>query len=126
MPFILSGFVNLPVMIILMHISFLLLKPYNFPHITCLCFLSFEFGIFPECLKIDEVIRIIRIECKMEVNNYRPISILFHFSKIFENFIVALLTNFLEKKKILHGNHYGFRPKLGTTNAMLDIINGIR
>ena len=101
MPFIFSGFVNLPVMTLLMQISFLLLKPYNFPHITYSCFLSFEFGIFPECLKIAEVIPIIEIECKMEVNNYRLISIVFHFSKIFENFIVALLTNFLEKKKHL-------------------------
>ena len=30
-------------------------------YITHLCFLSFEFGIFPECLKIAKVIRIFKL-----------------------------------------------------------------
>ena len=61
----------------------------------------------------------------MEVNNYRPISILSNFSKIFEKLVVARLTNFLKKLNILHDNHYGFRSKLSTTHALLDVINGI-
>ena len=59
------------------------------------------------------------------MNNYRPISILSNFSKIFEKLVVARLTNFLKKLNILHDNQYGFRPKLSTTHAMLDVINGI-
>ena len=51
------------------------------PYLTHLCFLSFEFGIFPESLKIAKVIPIFKTGSKTEVNNYRPISILSNFSK---------------------------------------------
>ena len=67
------------------------------PYLTHLRFLSFEFGIFPESLKIAEVIPIFKTESKTKVNNYRPISILSNFSKIFEKLVVARLTNFLKK-----------------------------
>ena len=95
------------------------------PYLTHLCFLSFEFGIFSECLKVAKVIPIFKTGSRTEVNNYRPISILSNFSKIFEKLIVARLTNFLKKQNILLDNQYGFRPKLSTTHAMLDVINGI-
>ena len=74
------------------------------PYITYPCFLSFEFGIFPQCLKIAKVIPILKTGSKTEVNNYSPISILSNFSKIFEKFVVARLTNSLKKQNILHGN----------------------
>ena len=74
------------------------------PYLTHLCFLSFEFGIFPESLKIPKVIPIFKTGSKTEVNYYRPISILSNFSKIFEKLVVARLTNFLEKTNILHDN----------------------
>ena len=59
------------------------------------------------------------------MNNYRPISISSNFSIIFEKLVVARLTNLLKKQSILLNNQHGFRPKLSTTHAMLDVINGI-
>ena len=59
------------------------------------------------------------------MNNYLAISILSNFSKIFEKLVVARLTNFLKKLNILHDNQYGFCPKLSSTHAVLDVINGI-
>ena len=94
------------------------------PYLTHICFLSFEFGIFPECLNIAKVMPILKTGSKTEVNNYRSISILSNFSKIFEK-LVARLTNFLKKQNILHDNQHGFHPKLSTPHAMLDVINGI-
>ena len=51
-------------------------------------------------------------------------------SEIFRKVIVlGRLTNFLKKKtkkqNILYNNQCGFRPKLSTTHAMLDVMNGI-
>ena len=43
--------------------------------------------VFPESLKIAEVIPIFKSGSKSDVNNYRPISVLSPFSKIFENHI---------------------------------------
>ena len=55
------------------------------------------------------------------MNNYRPIFVLSDFSKIFEKLAVARLTNFFKKHNILQDNQYGFRPKLSSSHAMLDL-----
>ena len=94
------------------------------PYITQLYSLSFDFGIYPECLKTAKIIPIFKAGLKTEVNNYRPI-FLSNFSKILEKLIYSRLTKFLEKHKILHDNQYGFRENLSTTHAMLDIMNKI-
>ena len=94
-------------------------------YITHLCFVSFKFGIFPECLKIVKVVSIFETESKTEVNNYRPISILFNSSKIFEKILVTRLTNFFKKQNFLLNNQYDFYPKLSTTRATLYAINEI-
>jgi len=78
------------------------------PYITQLCDLAFDFGIFPECLKLAQVIPIFKIGSKNEINKYRPISLLSNFSKIIEKLIVSRLNKFLTKNKILHQNQYGF------------------
>jgi len=67
------------------------------PYLTQLCFLSFEFGIFPGNLQHAKIVSIFKLGTKTEVNtcNYRPISLLSNFSKIFEKLIVFRLTTFL-------------------------------
>ena len=49
-----------------------------------ICNLSFTTGIFPDAMKIAKVITIYKTGTKDEFNNYRPISLLPQFSKIFE------------------------------------------
>ena len=70
------------------------------PYITQLYSLSFDFGIYPECLKTAKIIPIFKAGLKTEVNNYRPISLLSNFSKILEKLIYSRLTKFLEKHKM--------------------------
>lgn len=55
---------------------------------------------------------------KKQVNNYRPISLLSNFAKIFEKIIKKRLISFLENHKLLSKNQFGFRPGIGTENAL--------
>ena len=82
----------------------------------------FEFGIFPNCFKTAKVIPIYKQGDKMEMGNYRPISILSTFSKILEKLIYNRTQSFLEKLFIILPTQYGFRPAYSTSHAMTDIL----
>ena len=55
---------------------------------------AFNFGIFPESCKIAKVVPIHKSGSKLEVGNYRPISILTCFSKILEKLIHQRMSTF--------------------------------
>jgi len=55
--------------------------------------------------------------CK-NLNNYRPISLISNFAKIFEKIIKIRLISFLKENKLLSRNQYGFRPGNGTEYAL--------
>ena len=57
---------------------------------TYLFHLSFEFGIFPDCLKTAKIIPIFKAGPKTDINNYRSISLLSNFSKILKKLIHSL------------------------------------
>jgi hypothetical protein len=82
-------------------------------------------GVFPENLKIAKIIPVFKSGDTQFVNNYRPISILTIFSKIFEKIICTRLENYLEKNKILHENQFGFRRKVSTCSALLQLVDKI-
>ena len=52
-----------------------------------ICNLSFSKGIFPLQIKIAKVIPISKSGDKSQFNNYRPISVLSQFSKMFKKFL---------------------------------------
>jgi len=52
------------------------------------------------------------------ISNYRPISTLTNFSKIFEKIIKTRLISYLEKNNLLSKKQYGFRPGLSTENTL--------
>lgn len=54
------------------------------------------------------------------MNNYRPISLLPVFSKIFEKCIAKRLISFFERCSILCKNQYGFRRELSTVDAIIE------
>ena len=58
-------------------------------------------GVFPNSLKIAEIIPIYKKGDPCESTNYCPISILSQLDKILEKFIYNRLYKFLKKKKIL-------------------------
>ena len=60
---------------------------------------SFECGIFPNELKLAKVIPTFKNGDKQDITNYRPISILSFFSKIFKKTMYNHLINFIDKNK---------------------------
>ena len=62
---------------------------------------SFNKGIFPDFLKVANVVPIHKKGEKLDPNNYRPISLLSYISKLYEKAMHIRLTNFLRKNKIL-------------------------
>ena len=69
--------------------------------LTQLANISFEKGIFPQGMKLAKVIPLFKAGQKDAINNYRPVSLLPQFSKIFEKLFNKRLYTFLEDNKIL-------------------------
>ena len=85
--------------------------------------LSMKFGTHPDCLNLAKVIPIHKKESKVEVGNYRPISLL---SKLLEKVVHERTYNFLEKYNCLYEYQYGFRKSHSTKHAFIEITEKIR
>ena len=80
---------------------------------------SFNKGIFPDFLKVANVIPIHNKGEKLDPNNYKPISLLSNISKLYEKAMHIRLTNFLRKNKALRNNH-------STDYALINLTEMIR
>jgi hypothetical protein len=84
-------------------------------------------GIFPNRLKYSEIIPIYKKKGDKDlISNYRPISILTSFSKIFEKVICTRLYNHLVNNNILANEQFGFRANSSTDKAMHKLLNQIQ
>jgi hypothetical protein len=59
----------------------------------------------------------------MNLTNYRPISLLTSFLKVFEKALFNRLTAHFNTNKLLVGNQFGFRKGIATEDAILKLIN---
>ena len=100
-----------------------LLSSILIPILVSLINASFSLGIFPDDLKIAKVIPLFKKGGTLDINNYRPISLLTCFSNIFEKAIFTHLSNFLDKHSVLIPSQYGFCPNRSSTHAILDIVS---
>ena len=75
-------------------------------------------GTFPNCFKHANIIPIYKKGPKDDVNNYRPISLLNTFSKIFEKLMKINLTKYLDSKAIINPQQFGFRQGMNTFDAL--------
>ena len=73
---------------------------------------------FPTYLKIAEVIPVFKKGGKQMASNYRPISILLQFDKIFEKMLCNRISDYLGKYKLLNQNQFGFRKHHSPTHAV--------
>ena len=87
---------------------------------------SFELGIFPKALKLAKVIPIFKAGSRLDVNNYRPISLLPTFSKIIEKLMHKRLFSFLETNQVLYKSQFGFQRGKSTQHSLIEIVERIR
>ena len=72
-----------------------------------------------------KIIPIIKDEDDTLPENYRPISLLSIYNRIFEKLMYSSVTKFVKDCNILCDQQYGFRSKHSTQHAILDIVNTI-
>ena len=84
--------------------------PVIYTPLTCICNLSLQ-GVFPDELKIANVIPSFKSDDPELFNNYRPVSLLCTVSKIFEKIMYSKLLSLLDKNKILFSCQFEFRKK---------------
>ena len=82
-------------------------------------------GVFPDCLKLGKVSPIFKKGNSEHLENYRPISILPIFGKIFEKVIHSRIYNFLCSKNLIYDKQYGFRKSHSTGHAVNDSVSHI-
>ena len=75
-------------------------------------------GIFPDELKVGKISPIYKKESEELLGNYRPVSTLAIFGKIFEKVMFARLHSFLTSQNLLYENQYGFRKYHSTNHAI--------
>ena len=75
-------------------------------------------GVFPAALKEAKIIPIFKGGEKNECCNYRPISVLPFFSKIYEKVIFKRLKSYLNHINIPSKNQFGFQEKCSTFMAI--------
>ena len=73
-----------------------------------------------------KVIQIFKADDESDPNNYRPISLLSSFNRIFEKLMYTRTNSFIDKEGILCSSQYGFRQKHSAEHAILDIVNKIQ
>ena len=80
----------------------------------------------PDDFKKAKVIPLHKELKKILVDNYRPISLLNCFSKLFERLVHKQVIGFLHKHALLYQYQFGFRENHSTTLALIEIIDGIK
>ena len=87
--------------------------------------LTLKTGIFPSELKKAKVIPLLKSGNRKDINNYRPISILPAFSKIFEKAISTRLVHFIETNNLFSDSQHGFRSGRSTESAITQFISNV-
>lgn len=85
----------------------------------------FKTGQVPHQFKISVVTPVYKSGNKTLISNYRPISLINNFAKVFEKCLKERLANFLKTNGVLHKNQYGFIEGMGTADAMHEVIKEI-
>ncbi len=86
---------------------------------------SFHSGTVPSSLKNAKVTPIFKKGDPTSTQNYRPISILPAFSKVFEKVFLIRITNYLDRHKLLSKNQFGFRNGKSTIDAVMSLVDMI-
>ena len=86
---------------------------------------SFQEGVFPTKLKYAKIVPIFKGGSKLDVSNYRPISLLPIISKVLERLMYNRLISFIEKYNVIFEHQFGFQKNKSTTLAIMDLYHKI-
>ena len=93
--------------------------------LTYICNLSLQEGVFPDELKIANVIPLFKNDDPELFNDYRPVSLLCTVSKLFEKIMYNRLLSFFDKYKILFSYQFGFRKHHSTYMALMTLMDNL-
>ena len=83
-------------------------------------------GTFTQDLKLAKVIPIFKNRGDIkDISNYRPISMLSIFSKLFEKLIHKRLLDYFVKNNLFNPSQYGFRPGHSTQHALINATENV-
>ena len=72
------------------------------------------------------VVPIHKKESKLDISNYRPISLLSNINKIFEKVMGLRIRNHFERSNLLYKLQFGFREKHSTNHAIVNMVQKIQ
>lgn len=87
--------------------------------------LSLEVGIFPNVLKPSKVVPLFKSGDKLDVKNYRPLTLSSNISKIYEKVYYICLSDFLTKNDIIVNEQFGFQKGKSTNHAIAKAVEHI-
>lgn len=85
-----------------------------------------EQGIYPDCLKKATIKPLHKKNSKLDVSNYRPISLLSNINKLFEKILHTRVVEFLEANNVIFTNQFGFRKGHNTSHAIIALTEIVR
>ena len=97
-----------------------LVKPLSIIFNNCL-----RTGTFPYLWKKSNVIPVHKKNSKQLINNYRPVSLLPIFGKMFERIIFDNIYKYLDEHDLLNPNQSGFRPNDSCIYQLMEITHNI-
>ena len=93
------------------------------PYLESLINYYISAGNFPDILKVGKITPVYKKGNRENIENYRPISTLPIFGKIFEKIIYSRLYRFLSSEGVLDDSQFGFRPGHSTVHAIKHSVN---
>lgn len=82
-------------------------------------------GYFSDLLKVSKVTPVFKKGDKTQPQNYRPISIVPIFSKIFESLLYTQLVLHFESNNLISNCQHGFRSNRSTTTAVSNLVDDV-
>ena len=87
---------------------------------------SVSLGACPPKLKMSKNISSKLTTRPTDSSDYKPISLLSNFKRIFEKIMYDRIRDFIEKHSLLYSSQYGFRQAHSTQHAILDMVETIQ
>ena len=86
---------------------------------------SMQIGIFPDLMKLAEVIPLYKGKSREYETNYRPISLLTTMSKVVEKVVYSRVYNFLSLTGQICETQYGFRANHSCEHAVAQVVGSV-